>query len=115
MHRWLLGSLVALSTITNGAQPVDPHQPAQNAEIAMMRCFYGQAAALDDHISSAAVVAVGVVSACHPQIDDWKYAYSVEYHEGTEFRDRLERNAPNLATEVILQVRAASREPTQPH
>src|SRR5262245_9990354 len=89
----------------------DPHQPAHDAEVAMLTCFYSQATSLDDHISSAAVIAQGVVSACRTQVDDWKYAYSVEYQQGFEFRDRMERGVPNTATEVVLRVRAANHRP----
>jgi hypothetical protein len=105
--------LAAITSIGSavGAGPSDPHQAAQNAEIEMLKCFYAQAASLDDHLSDASTIAQGVVSACHPQIDDWKYAYSAEYRPlaATEFRDRLDRMAPGIATEVVLKVRAAAR------
>jgi len=87
-YRWAWG---APSRALVGRVPVaaDPHQAAQNAESDMLKCFYAQAASLDDHASDASTIAQGVVSACHPQIDDWKYAYSAEYRPlaATEFRD----------------------------
>lgn len=91
----------------------DPHQPAHAAEVELLKCFYAQAAALDDHISSAAVIAQGVVSACHPKIDDWKYAYFEEMRppDAQLFYRRLEEEAPSMATEIVLRVRAAKRRP----
>ena len=116
MRRWLLGPLVGLATVAFSAtavaaEPADPHQGAQNAEIKMLKCFYEQAASLDDHVSDASTIAQGVVSACHPQINDWKYAYSEEYRPlaATQFRGRLDRIAPGFAVEAVLKVRAAAR------
>ena len=116
MRRWLLGPLVGLATVAFSAtavaaEPADPHQDAQNAEIEMLKCFYAQAASLDDHVSDASTIAQGVVSACHPQINDWKYAYSAEYRPlaATQFRERLDRMAPSFAVEAVLKVRAAAR------
>ena len=108
--------LLLLAAITsvgsaNGAGPADPHQAAQNAEIAMLRCYYGQAAVLDDHISDAGTIAKAVVEACHAQFDDWKFAAFAEMQpmDATRFYQIMEQDAPNMATEVVLRVRAASK------
>ena len=107
----LLLAAITLAESANGAEPADPHQAAQNAEIEMLKCFYGQAASFDDHGSDASTIAQAVVSACHPQFDDWKYAYFLELRppEATRFYAGLERAASNIAIEVVLKVRAAAR------
>jgi hypothetical protein len=99
----------------NGAEPADPHQAAHNAEVEMAKCFYAEAASLDDHISDASTIAQAVVSACHPQIDDWKYAYFLELRplSATQFYERLDQMAPSLALEAVLKVRATARHTRQ--
>ena len=116
MRRWLLKPLQTLATVAFSAtalaaEPANSHQAAQNAEIEMLKCFFAQAVSLDDHVSDASTIAQGVVSACHPQINDWKYAYSAEYRPlaATQFRERLDRMAPGLAVEAVLKARAAAR------
>ena len=95
----------------SGSEPVDPHQAARNAETEMLKCFYAEAASLDDHVSDASTIATGVVSACQSQIDGWKYAYFEELRplDAKLFYKDLDRAAPNLAIEVVLKVRAAAR------
>lgn len=86
----------------------DPPMPE---EIALYRCFYGQAAILDDHISSAAVIAQGVVSACIVEIHDWEYANAQKLHtpDVQLFFRRLDKATPGMATEAVLKVRAAQK------
>lgn len=86
----------------------DPHQAAQNAEIVMFTCFYKQAAALDDHVSDASTIARAVVSSCHPQFDDWKFANFAELQPMSAplFYKRMEESASNIALEIVLRVRA---------
>lgn len=83
----------------------------QNAEVAMLKCFYSQAVALDDRVSDPTSIARGVVNACHPQFDDWKFASFEDRRppSATVFYRRLEQAASSMATEVVLRVRAASK------
>lgn len=90
----------------------DPHQVAQDATVAMMRCFYGQAYYLDDHISPASVIAQGVLSACGSQITEWKYDSFEDVKPlgaANEFYQGLDKALPQTATEVVLRVRAARK------
>lgn len=83
-----------------------------SAELAMMRCFYGQGYELDDHISSAAVVAQGVVSACGSEVTDWKFDLQAQMTPpdlGIFYR-HVDDAAQSKATEVVLRLRAARRE-----
>ena len=107
----LLLAAITLVGSANGAEPADPHQAAQNAEIEMVKCFYAQAASLDDHVSDASTIAQGVVSACHHQIVDWKYAYFVELRPpaAKQFYEGLDRAASSFAVVALLKVRAAAR------
>ncbi len=107
----LLLAAVTLVGSANGAEPADPHRAAQNAESEMAKCFFAQAASLDDHVSDASAIAQGVVSACHPLIDDWKYANFEELRPlaATKFYEGLDRAAHDGALEVVLKVRAAAR------
>lgn len=93
------------------ALAADPHQAANNAEIAMMTCFYKQAASLDDHVSDASTIAKAIVSACHPQFDDWKYANFEELQPpaASLFYKRMEESASNIAIEIVLRVRTAPK------
>lgn len=87
----------------------DPPMPE---EIELFKCFYAEASMLDDHISSAAVIAQGVVSACAHEVGDWKYAVLRKYRpvEGlAAFFQRLDGITPGMATEVVLRVRAAQK------
>ena len=108
---FLLLTAIILVGPANGAEPADPHQAAQNAEIKMLKCFYAQAASFDDHVSDASTIAKAVVSACHPQFDDWKYANFEELRPpaATLFYEGLERGASGIAIEVVLKVRGAAR------
>lgn len=107
----LLLAAITLVGSANGAEPADPHQAAQNADSAMMKCFYAQAASFDDHVSDASTIAQGVISACHPQIGDWKYANFEELRPlaAMQFYDDLDRAVPSIAVEVVLKERAAAR------
>ena len=107
----LLLAAITLVGSANGAEPADPHQAAQNAEREMLKCFFAQAASFDDHVSDASTIAQAVVSACHRQFDDWKYAGFEELRplEATRFYAGMERAASSLAIEVVLRVRAAAR------
>lgn len=86
----------------------DPHLVQHEAEVEMVKCFYRQAASLDDRVSGASTVAQGVVSACHSEFDDWKYASFEELRppQATLFYRRLGEAASSMATEVVLRVRA---------
>lgn len=89
----------------------DPHQAAQNAEVEMLKCFYGQAAVLDDRVSDATSIAKAVVSVCHKQFDDWKFANFAELRPPSAqlFYRRLEQTAASVAAEVVLRLRVASK------
>jgi hypothetical protein len=107
----LLLAVITLVESANGVEPTDPHRATQNAESEMLKCFFVQAASFDDHISDASTIAQAVVSACHSQFDDWKYANFEELRplESTQFYAGLERAASSIAVEVVLKVRAAVR------
>lgn len=116
-HSTKLGSvpvlLAAITLVESAASATtDPHQAAQNAEIGMMTCFYRQAASLDDHVSDASTIARAVVGACHPQFDDWKYAYFAEFrpvYSAALFYQNMERAASGFALQVVLKVRTAPK------
>lgn len=97
-----MGSFIALAIAL-----ADAHQ----ADIAMTTCFYTQAAALDDRISSADVIAEGVASACSHQIRDWKYDNYLELRplDAQTFYRGLDKMVPRMATEIVLRVRAAAK------
>jgi hypothetical protein len=80
----------------------------QTAETDMLKCFYAEAAALDDRVSDAGTIARAVVGACHPQFDDWKFANYAELRplETTRFYADLERAASNIALQIVLKMRA---------
>lgn len=89
----------------------DPHQTAQAADLEMMKCFYGQAAELDDHVSDASTIAKAVMSVCHRQFDDWKYAGYAEMKpfDATRFYAGMEGVAAGWALQTVLRVRAVAK------
>lgn len=91
---------------------LDTHQAAENAQAVMVRCFYAQAATLDDHLSDATTIARAIISACRPQVEDCKHAYFEEMHpryDAVKFYKQFDAAVPDLALQTVIKVRANNR------
>jgi len=110
--RRLLALALILPASAHAQNEADSQKALQAAQVEMMKCFFGQASVLDDHVSDASTIATGVLSSCAPQFNDWRFAEQgvlQPTYSPTLFYNNMQRIAHDWALEAVLRLRAASK------